>query len=158
MDNEILDALRHPEFFQKTIAKEGNPSEDEALMELYRKLRPGEPPTVTGGQQLLDSRFFDPKRYDLGKVGRYKLNRKLRLNTPDATRVLTPQDILAVIDYLINLEFDLGNTDDIDHLGNRRIRSVGELLQNQIRVGLSRLERIIRERMTVSENQHSHPS
>jgi DNA-directed RNA polymerase subunit beta len=157
-DNEILDALRHPEFFQKTIAKEGNPSEDEALMELYRKLRPGEPPTVTGGQQLLDSRFFDPKRYDLGKVGRYKLNRKLRLNTPDATRVLTPQDILAVIDYLINLEFDLGNTDDIDHLGNRRIRSVGELLQNQIRVGLSRLERIIRERMTVSETSTLTPA
>jgi DNA-directed RNA polymerase subunit beta len=157
-DNEILDALRHPEFFQKTIAKEGNPSEDEALMELYRKLRPGEPPTVTGGQQLLDSRFFDPKRYDLGKVGRYKLNRKLRLNTPDATRVLTPQDILAVIDYLINLEFDLGSTDDIDHLGNRRIRSVGELLQNQIRVGLSRLERIIRERMTVSETSTLTPA
>ncbi len=157
-DNEILDALRHPEFFQKTIAKEGNPSEEEALMELYRKLRPGEPPTVTGGQQLLDSRFFDPKRYDLGKVGRYKLNRKLRLNTPDATRVLTPQDILAVIDYLVNLEFDIGHTDDIDHLGNRRIRSVGELLQNQIRVGLSRLERIIRERMTVSETSTLTPA
>jgi DNA-directed RNA polymerase subunit beta len=157
-DNEIMDALRHPEFFQKTIAKEGNPSEEEALMELYRKLRPGEPPTVSGGQQLLDSRFFDPKRYDLGKVGRYKLNRKLRLNTPDSTRILTPQDILAVIDYLINLEFDLGHTDDIDHLGNRRIRSVGELLQNQIRVGLSRLERIIRERMTVSETSTLTPA
>jgi DNA-directed RNA polymerase subunit beta len=157
-DNEIMDALRHPEFFQKTIAKEGNPTEEEALMELYRKLRPGEPPTVSGGQQLLDSRFFDPKRYDLGKVGRYKLNRKLRLNTPDSTRILTPQDILAVIDYLINLEFDLGHTDDIDHLGNRRIRSVGELLQNQIRVGLSRLERIIRERMTVSETSTLTPA
>lgn len=150
-DNEIIDALRHPDYYQKTLDKEGNPSEEEALMELYRKLRPGEPPTVSGGQQLLDSRFFDPKRYDLGRVGRYKINRKLRLNVPDTVRVLTPQDIVAAIDYLINLEFDVGSTDDIDHLGNRRVRSVGELLQNQVRVGLNRLERIIRERMTVSD-------
>ncbi|AFY67380.1 DNA-directed RNA polymerase subunit beta [Geitlerinema sp. PCC 7407] len=150
-DNEIFDALRHPEYFQKTIEKEGQYSEDEALMELYRKLRPGEPPTVSGGAQLLESRFFDPKRYDLGKVGRYKINRKLRLSVPEGTRVLTPQDILAAIDYLINLEFDIGSIDDIDHLGNRRVRSVGELLQNQVRVGLNRLERIIRERMTVSD-------
>ncbi|WP_026732932.1 DNA-directed RNA polymerase subunit beta [Fischerella sp. PCC 9605] len=150
-DNEIFDALRHPEYFQKTIEKEGQFSEEEALMELYRKLRPGEPPTVLGGQQLLDSRFFDPKRYDLGRVGRYKLNKKLRLQVPETMRVLTPQDILAAVDYLINLEYDIGNTDDIDHLGNRRVRSVGELLQNQVRVGLNRLERIIRERMTVSD-------
>ena len=150
-DNEIFDALRHPEYFQKTIEKEGQFSEEDALMELYRKLRPGEPPTVLGGQQLLESRFFDPKRYDLGRVGRYKLNRKLRLSVAETTRVLTPTDILAAIDYLINLEFDMGSTDDIDHLGNRRVRSVGELLQNQVRVGLNRLERIIRERMTVSD-------
>ncbi|MGG6268036.1 DNA-directed RNA polymerase subunit beta [Leptolyngbya sp. AN03gr2] len=150
-DNEIFDSLRHPEYFQKTIEKEGQYGEEEALMELYRKLRPGEPPTVSGGAQLLESRFFDPKRYDLGKVGRYKLNKKLRLNVPETTRVLTPQDILSAIDYLINLEFDIGMIDDIDHLGNRRVRSVGELLQNQVRVGLNRLERIIRERMTVSD-------
>ena len=150
-DGEIIDALRHPDYYQKTLDKEGNPSEEEALMELYRKLRPGEPPTVSGGQQLLDSRFFDPKRYDLGRVGRYKINKKLRLNVPDTVRVLTSQDIVAAIDYLINLEFDIGSTDDIDHLGNRRVRSVGELLQNQVRVGLNRLERIIRERMTVSD-------
>ncbi|MFB2921896.1 MULTISPECIES: DNA-directed RNA polymerase subunit beta [Aerosakkonema] len=157
-DNEIFDALRHPEYFQKTLEKEGNPSEEEALMELYRKLRPGEPPTVSGGQQLLDSRFFDPKRYDLGRVGRYKLNKKLRLNVADTVRVLTAQDILASIDYLINLEFDIGQTDDIDHLGNRRVRSVGELLQNQVRVGLNRLERIIRERMTVSDAESLTPA
>ena len=157
-DNEILDSLRHPEFFQKTLEKEGNPSEEDALVELYKKLRPGEPPTVSGGQQLLESRFFDPKRYDLGRVGRYKLNKKLRLNEADTTRVLTPQDILSAIDYLINLEFDVGTTDDIDHLGNRRVRSVGELLQNQIRVGLNRLERIIRERMTVSESDALTPA
>ncbi len=157
-DSEIIDALRHPDYYQKTLEKEGNPSEEEALMELYRKLRPGEPPTVSGGQQLLDSRFFDPKRYDLGRVGRYKINRKLRLNVPDTMRVLTSQDILAAIDYLINLEFDIGQTDDIDHLGNRRVRSVGELLQNQVRVGLNRLERIIRERMTVSDSETLTPA
>ncbi|MDJ0618300.1 MAG: DNA-directed RNA polymerase subunit beta [Calothrix sp. MO_192.B10] len=157
-DNEIFDALRHPEYFQKTIEKEGQFSEEEALMELYRKLRPGEPPTVLGGQQLLDSRFFDPKRYDLGRVGRYKLNKKLRLQVPDTVRVLTPQDILAAVDYLINLEYDIGNIDDIDHLGNRRVRSVGELLQNQVRVGLNRLERIIRERMTVSDAEALTPA
>ncbi len=157
-DSEIFDSLRHPEYFQKTIEKEGQFSEDDALLELYRKLRPGEPPTVSGGQQLLDSRFFDPKRYDLGRVGRYKLNRKLRLSTPDSVRVLTPHDILAAIDYLINLEFDIGSVDDIDHLGNRRVRSVGELLQNQVRVGLNRLERIIRERMTVSDAESLTPA
>jgi DNA-directed RNA polymerase subunit beta len=157
-DNEIMDGLRHPDFYEKTLEKEGNPSEEDALLELYRKLRPGEPPTVNGGKQLLESRFFDPKRYDLGKVGRYKLNKKLRLTVADTVRVLTPGDILAAIDYLVNLEFDTGNTDDIDHLGNRRVRSVGELLQNQVRVGLNRLERIIRERMTVSESDSLTPA
>lgn len=150
-DGEIADRIRHYDFFEKTIEKEGQFSEEDALMELYRKLRPGEPPTVSGGLSLLESRFFDPKRYDLGRVGRYKLNKKLRLNVPDSVRVLTSEDILAAIDYLINLEFDMGQIDDIDHLGNRRVRSVGELLQNQVRVGLNRLERIIKERMTVSD-------
>ncbi|KAI9135212.1 DNA-directed RNA polymerase subunit beta [Acaryochloris sp. CCMEE 5410] len=157
-DGEIFDRLRHPEYYQKTIDKEGQFGEEEALLELYRKLRPGEPPTVSGGTQLLESRFFDPKRYDLGRVGRYKLNKKLRLNTPEPTRVLTPDDILAAIDYLINLEFDIGSVDDIDHLGNRRVRSVGELLQNQVRVGLNRLERIIKERMTVSDVESLTPA
>lgn len=157
-DAEITDALRHPEYYEKTLAKEGNPNEEEALIELYKKLRPGEPPTVAGGQQLLESRFFDPKRYDLGRVGRYKINKKLRLNVPDSVRILTGQDILSSVDYLINLEYDMGSTDDIDHLGNRRVRSVGELLQNQVRVGLNRLERIIRERMTVSDAETLTPA
>jgi DNA-directed RNA polymerase subunit beta len=157
-DAEIFDRLRHPEYYQKTIDKEGQFGEEEALMELYRKLRPGEPPTVSGGAQLLESRFFDPKRYDLGRVGRYKLNRKLGLTVPDTVRVLTSDDILESINYLINLEFDIGNIDDIDHLGNRRVRSVGELLQNQVRVGLNRLERIIRERMTVSDTDSLTPA
>lgn len=157
-DREIMDRLRHADFYTKTLEKEGNPTEEEALMELYRKLRPGEPPTVSGGQALLEARFFDPKRYDLGKVGRYKMNKKLRLTVPDTTRVLTIEDILSAVDYLINLEFDIGTIDDIDHLGNRRVRSVGELLQNQVRVGLSRLERIIRERMTVGDPQTLTPA
>jgi DNA-directed RNA polymerase subunit beta len=114
---------------------------------------------VSGGQQLLHSRFFDPKRYDLGRVGRYKINKKLRLTIPDAVRTLTAEDVLSTIDYLINLELDVGGAclDDIDHLGNRRVRSVGELLQNQVRVGLNRLERIIKERMTVGETESLTP-
>ncbi len=162
-DNDVLDKLRHPEYYQKSIAAandEGISSEDQALLELYKKLRPGEPPSVSGGQQLLHSRFFDPQRYDLGRVGRYKINKKLRLTIPDAVRTLTPEDVLSTIDYLINLELDVGGAslDDIDHLGNRRVRSVGELLQNQVRVGLNRLERIIKERMTVGETDSLTPA
>jgi DNA-directed RNA polymerase subunit beta len=162
-DNDVLDKLRHPEYYQKSIEAandEGISSEDQALLELYKKLRPGEPPSVSGGQSLLHSRFFDPKRYDLGRVGRYKINKKLRLTIPDAVRTLTPEDVLSTIDYLINLELDVGGAslDDIDHLGNRRVRSVGELLQNQVRVGLNRLERIIKERMTVGETESLTPA
>ena len=150
-DSDIYNGLRHPEYLKKTFRVEGNYTIEESLIQMYAKLRPGEPATVNGGQQILYSRFFDPKRYDLGKVGRYKLNKKLSLSIPENIRVLTPQDTLAAIDYLINLKFDLGEIDDIDHLGNRRVRSVGELLQNQVRVGLNRLERIVRERMTICD-------
>ena len=162
-DNDVIDKLRHPEFYKNSIDsanEEGINSEDQALLELYKKLRPGEPPSVSGGQQLLHSRFFDPKRYDLGRVGRYKINKKLRLTVPDNIRTLTHEDVLSTIDYLINLELDIGGAslDDIDHLGNRRVRSVGELLQNQVRVGLNRLERIIKERMTVGETDSLTPA
>ena len=162
-DNDVLDKLRHPEFYKKSIEAandEGISSEDQALLELYKKLRPGEPPSVSGGQQLLQTRFFDPKRYDLGRVGRYKINKKLRLTIPDTVRTLTHEDVLSTLDYLINLELDVGGAslDDIDHLGNRRVRSVGELLQNQVRVGLNRLERIIKERMTVGETDSLTPA
>ena len=150
-DSDIYNGLRHPEYLKKTFRVEGNYTIEESLIQMYAKLRPGEPSTVNGGQQILYSRFFDPKRYDLGKVGRYKLNKKLNLSIPENIRVLTPQDTLAAIDYLINLKFDVGEVDDIDHLGNRRVRSVGELLQNQVRVGLNRLERIVRERMTICD-------
>jgi DNA-directed RNA polymerase subunit beta len=157
-DSDIYNGLRHPEYLKKTFRIEGNCTTEESLIQMYAKLRPGEPPTVTGGQQVLYSRFFDPKRYDLGKVGRYKLNKKLSITIPETIRVLTPQDTLASIDYLINLKFDLGETDDIDHLGNRRVRSVGELLQNQIRIGLNRLERIIRERMSLCDSRSITPN
>ena len=162
-DNDVIDKLRHPEYYKKSIEAandEGISSEDQALLELYKKLRPGEPPSVSGGQQLLQTRFFDPKRYDLGRVGRYKINKKLRLTIPDSVRTLTHEDVLSTLDYLINLELDVGGAslDDIDHLGNRRVRSVGELLQNQVRVGLNRLERIIKERMTVGETDSLTPA
>ena len=162
-DNDVLDKLRHPEFYKKSIDAandEGISSEDQALLELYKKLRPGEPPSVSGGQQLLQTRFFDAKRSDLGRVGRYKINKKLRLTIPDTVRTLTHEDVLSTLDYLVNLELDVGGAslDDIDHLGNRRVRSVGELLQNQVRVGLNRLERIIKERMTVGETDSLTPA
>jgi DNA-directed RNA polymerase subunit beta len=157
-DSDIYNGLRHPEYLKKSFRIEGNYTTEEALVQMYTKLRPGEPATVNGGQQILYSRFFDPKRYDLGKVGRYKINKKLSLSIPENIKVLTPQDTLSAIDYLINLKFNVGETDDIDHLGNRRVRSVGELLQNQVRVGLTRLERIIRERMTICDSESLAPN
>lgn len=127
-------------------------TDEEALLIVYSKLRPNEPATVSVAQQMLYAKFFDPKRYDLGEVGRHKINQKLGLKLPNNFRVLSPQDILASIDYLINLkDQNIGNYDDIDHLGNRRVRSVGELLQNQIRIGTNRLERIIKERMMICD-------
>jgi DNA-directed RNA polymerase subunit beta len=150
-DQELEGLFRHRDFLKKTLDKDNTKSRDESLIEMYRKLRPGDPPSVAGGQSIIDSRFFDDKRYDLGRVGRYKLNKKLGLSTPETRRTLTREDIVAAVDYLIGLHYDEGQVDDIDHLGNRRIRSVGELLQNQFRIGLTRLERIVRERMTLQD-------
>ncbi len=149
--NEMETLFHHFDFLQKTLEKDPAENREQALIEVYKKLRPGDPSSVEGGRQILESRFFDDKRYNLGKVGRYKINKKLGLSVPEEVRVLTRDDIVASIDYLINLNYDEGQVDDIDHLGNRRIRSVGELLQNQFRVGLSRLERIIKERMTLQD-------
>nr|YP_009391240.1 RNA polymerase b-subunit [Dipterocladia arabiensis]ARW59384.1 RNA polymerase b-subunit [Dipterocladia arabiensis] len=127
-------------------------TDEEALLIIYNKLRPNEPSTIAVAKQMLYARFFDPKRYDLGEVGRYKINKKLNLKLPHNFRVLSPQDIIIAINYLINIkEQNIGTFDDIDHLGNRRVRSVGELLQNQIRIGLNRLERIMRERMMICD-------
>ena len=209
---------------QATLERDSTSSKEEALVEIYKRLRPGEPPTVENAQQLLESLFFDPKRYDLATVGRYKLGKKLgwrrrlmgktlaqplvdestgeivaeegtvldeqalnaveasglfegdRLNVayirnkegqaikvianpnlPYQHRTITRQDIIAAINYLLNLMDGFGNTDDIDHLGNRRLRSVAELLQNQFRIGLSRMERVVKERMTIQEVEGIYP-
>ncbi len=148
---EFNSVFRHGDFLKKTLDKDTSKDSDEALIEVYKKLRPGDPASASGGKSIIESRFFDDKRYDLGRVGRYKLNKKLGLNLPETQRTLTVQDIVAGIEYLVNLVHDEGNIDDIDHLGNRRIRSVGELLQNQFRIGLTRLERIVKERMTLQD-------
>nr|WP_141279004.1 DNA-directed RNA polymerase subunit beta [Pseudonocardia hydrocarbonoxydans] len=153
-----------------TLEKDHTAGQDEALLDIYRKLRPGEPPTRESAQTLLENLFFKDKRYDLAKVGRYKVNKKLGLSTPNPVGTLTEEDIATTIEYLVRLhagetsmisdavEGQEGSgveipveTDDIDHFGNRRLRTVGELIQNQIRVGLSRMERVVRERMTTQD-------
>lgn len=237
-DQEIIDLLGDDEYLRNTLEKDNTESTEKALIEIYERLRPGEPPTVENAKSLLVSRFFDPKRYDLANVGRYKMNKKLHLKNrlfgqklaetlvdpetgevlaeagtvldrrnldrilphlesglgyvdaeptggvaegepfglqsikvispddPDGERVLniigngnidrsikhiTPADIIASINYFFNLLHEVGTTDDIDHLGNRRLRSVGELLQNQFRIGLSRMERVVKERMSIQD-------
>ncbi len=151
--SEMESLFTHFDFLKKTLDKDTAETTDDALIEVYKKLRPGDPASPQGGRQILEARFFDEKKYDIGRVGRYKLNKKLNLNIPKNQRTLTVQDIVASIEYLINLTYDEGSVDDIDHLGNRRIRSVGELLQNQFRVGLSRIERIVKERMTLQDSE-----
>ncbi|SDN59419.1 DNA-directed RNA polymerase subunit beta [Fictibacillus solisalsi] len=237
-DQEIIDLLGEDEYLRNTLDKDNTEGTEKALLEIYERLRPGEPPTVDNAKSLLDSRFFDPKRYDLASVGRYKINKKLHIKNrlfnqklaesladpetgeviaeagtlldrrtldkvlpylengigfrhvtpaggvaedqdiplqsiniyapddPDGERVIkvignanveksvkniTVSDIIASINYFFNLLHSVGNTDDIDHLGNRRLRSVGELLQNQFRIGLSRMERVVRERMSIQD-------
>ncbi len=151
---DIFNLLDNPEYFRKTFKEHEDLSLEDAFLELHNKLRPGEPATVKAAQQLLYSRFFDPKRYDLGRVGRYKINKRLSLNIKNSIHILTSKDALYIINELINFRLAPTVEDDIDHLGNRRIRSVGELLQNQIRIGLNRLERIAQERMTICEQKY----
>ena len=141
------------ELMAATLEKDHITSQDEALLDIYRKLRPGEPPTRENAQTLLDNLFFNPKRYDVAKVGRYKFNKKLSLDVPISTGVLTEDDLAATIEYLCRLHAgeEGYEADDIDHFGNRRLRTVGELIQNQVRVGLSRMERVVRERMTTQD-------
>ncbi|MEI4771082.1 DNA-directed RNA polymerase subunit beta [Psychrobacillus sp. FJAT-51614] len=237
-DQEIIDLIGDNEYLRNTLEKDSTETTEKALLEIYERLRPGEPPTVESAKSLLYSRFFDPKRYDLANVGRYKMNKKLHIKNrlfnqtiaetlvdPETGEILveagtlidrrvldrliphlengigfrtlsqvggvledditiqsikiyapndeeqkeinvisnayvenevkniTPADIVSSIGYFFNLLFNVGNTDDIDHLGNRRLRSVGELLQNQFRIGLSRMERVVRERMSINDTQ-----
>ena len=156
---EILDLFGASECIERTLEKDATENRDEALIEIYRRLRPGEPPTVESGRSLLEGLFFNPQRYDLAKVGRYKVNKKLELQLDNAHSTLTNEDILAAVRYLVSLwdgreGYDV---DDIDHFGNRRVRSVGELIQNQFRIGLARMERVVRERMTTMDAEQITP-
>ncbi|MGI6649940.1 MAG: DNA-directed RNA polymerase subunit beta [Bacillota bacterium] len=147
----IQDLFNDDEHIQITLERDNTESEADALVEIYKRLRPGEPPTVESARSLLESLFFDAKRYDLAHVGRYKLNKKLRIDARANQRTLSREDVIEVLRYLLGLMKGQGQVDDIDHLGNRRLRSVGELLQNQFRIGLSRMERVVRERMTIQD-------
>ena len=132
-----------------TLKKDPIHTHEEALIEIYRRLRPGDPPTLDSSRSLFENMFFNPQKYDFSRVGRLKLNTKLGLNTPLDEKILHPQDFYEVIKYLLKLRQEPANVDDIDHLGNRRVRSVGELLENQFRIGLVRMERAIKEKMSV---------
>jgi len=135
----------------ETILRDPTKSEEDALVEIYRRMRPGDPPTLESARTLVQNMFFNPRRYDLSKVGRFKLNSKLGTEMPLDVRVLQKEDITAVVRYLLNLKHGEGQVDDIDHLGNRRVRSAGELLEEQFRIGLARMERAVRERMSTQE-------
>ena len=169
---DITDRFGFSELMMSTLEHDGVANTDEALLEIYRKQRPGESPTRDSAQALLDNSFFNPKRYDLAKVGRYKVNRKLGLGGGSTTgeHTLTEEDILTTIEYLVRMHAGertmespdgtelMITTDDIDHFGNRRLRTVGELVQNQVRVGLSRMERVVRERMTTQDAESITPT
>lgn len=150
-DEQILELFNNDESIVKTLEKDNTTNKKEALIEFYRRLRPGELATEDAAEQLLNNLFFDPRRYDMAVVGRYKVNKKLGLNIPVETRNLTKEDITSTIQYILKLINGEGKTDVIDHLGNRRLRSIGELLQNQFRTGLVRMERVVRERMSIHD-------
>jgi DNA-directed RNA polymerase subunit beta len=151
-DEQILSYFENSPLIATTLEKDHTGSRDEALVDIYRKLRPGEPPTADSANTLLENLFFNRKRYDLARVGRYKLNKKLGLDVDISITTLTFEDVLETIRYLLNIiESDMEEVDDIDHFGNRRVRSVGELIQNQVRIGLARMERVVRERMTTQD-------
>ena len=133
----------------QTMRKDTIKTTQEALIEIYRKMRPGDPPTLETATNLFEGMFFDSRKYDFSRVGRLKFNIKLDLNSPLDKRTLEPDDFYAVIRYLLKLRKNIGQVDDIDHLGNRRVRAVGELLENQFRIGLVRMERAIKEKMSV---------
>ncbi len=146
------------QYIQSTIDRDPTKSSDEAVIDFYRRLRPGDPPTVSNAQSLLTSLLFNFRRYDLGRVGRYKVNRRLELAQPIAERILTPHDLIAIVREMIQMNNGRGHADDIDHLGNRRVRAVGELIQNQFRVGLLRMERVVKERMSIIDPKTATPS
>ena len=152
-EKEIMGALAEGEFRRRSLKECPILPKDEALIEVYKKLRPGDPVTQEGANVYLNNLFFNPRRYDLGKVGRYKMNRKLGINLAADKHVLTKEDILGMVRYLIAISSGEGIADDIDHLGNRRIRAVGELLQRQIRIGFTRIERLVKEQMMIKGDE-----
>ncbi|MCX8026897.1 MAG: DNA-directed RNA polymerase subunit beta [Thermodesulfovibrionales bacterium] len=147
----FIDNINYLPSLRETLLTDKMSSQEDALKEIYKKLRPGEPATIDASRELFNSLFFDAKRYDLSPVGRLKINRKLGLDIPLETRVLTDRDIIEIVRYLLNLRTGKGEVDDIDHLGNRRVRGIGELLENQFRIGLVRMERTIKEKMTLTD-------
>jgi DNA-directed RNA polymerase subunit beta len=169
-DDEIVGLFRKVDtgetsFISETLDKDTTTTRMEALIEVYKKLRPGDPPTGDNAEKLVESLFFNFRRYDLGRVGRYKFNKKLGpvadrmgIKLPEVERTITKQDIAVIVGHLIELDNGLGTADDIDHLGNRRIRANGELIQNAFRVGLLRMERVVKERMTIQEPEKATPN
>jgi DNA-directed RNA polymerase subunit beta len=153
----FIDGIRYLPSLRDTLLLDKVNNTDEALIEIYKKLRPGEPPSIADARSLFEGLFFDPRRYDLSIVGRLKLNKRLGLDVPLETRVLTDRDIIEILRYLFDLRAGKGEVDDIDHLGNRRVRAVGELLENQFRIGLVRMERAIKEKMTLTELETAMP-
>jgi DNA-directed RNA polymerase subunit beta len=153
-----IDTNADHKYIEATLAKDATENRRQALEEFYRRLRPGDPPTAENARALLEQLFFSDRRYDLGRVGRYKANKQLSLVDAPTVRTLRPADIIAIIKKLILVNNGKGQPDDIDHLGNRRVRAVGELIQNQFRVGLLRMERVVRERMTITDPEETTPS
>ena len=156
---EDVDTDPEHNYIQTTIEKDSGVTDtNDALLEFYRRLRPGEPPNADNAKDLLENLFFNPRRYDLGRVGRYKLNRKLHTEIEDEYQehTLTREDIVELLRRMVQINNGVREPDDIDHLGNRRVRAVGELIQNQVRVGLIRMERVIKERMTTQMDPRDH--
>jgi DNA-directed RNA polymerase subunit beta len=162
-DEELLELLSRYEtrpeytYLAATIERDPTKNTDEALLEFYKKLRPGDPPTPDNARNFLQSLLFQRRRYDLGKVGRHKLNRRLGLQVPPGHRTLTKQDLIEVVGRMIAVNNGADSPDDIDHLGNRRVKTVGELIQNQLRIGLLRMERVVRERMSIRDPEQVTP-
>ncbi|MDH4100415.1 MAG: DNA-directed RNA polymerase subunit beta [Nitrospirota bacterium] len=157
IDVLYIDNINYTAALRDTLLTDKTASADEAMVEIYKRIRPGEPPTLDMARTLFDGMFFNPKRYDLSPMGRLKINKKLALNIALDKRTLTVEDIVETIRYLLNLKTNKGAIDDIDHLGNRRVRSVGELLENQFRIGLVRMERTVKERMSLLDIENAMP-
>jgi DNA-directed RNA polymerase subunit beta len=154
---QMADTMPDHPYIQATIERDPTKTTDEALIEFYKKLRPGDPPTLDNAKGFLESLLFAPRRYDLGRVGRHKLNKRLELDIPLERRTLTSEDLVKVVERIIQINNGIEGPDDIDHLGNRRVKTMGELIQNQLRIGLLRMERVVRERMSIREPEQMTP-